>query len=72
MPGDARTRLRIHLTDSIRPITDPDLLLDLEFAFVPWVHSCRDWYSINRCCRRRTGHEGDHCSGFGANRVRWP
>ena len=63
--------LKIHLTDSIRPITDPDLLLTLEFAFVPWVHSCRDWYAIDRCCRRALGHDGEHGSGFGANRVRW-
>jgi len=70
MPGDARPRFRIHLNDSLRP--SPDQQLTLEFAFVSWHDSCKDLYSINRCCRRAKGHPGEHGSGFGANRLRWP
>lgn len=49
-----------------------DTALDLEFAYTSWRDSCRDLYSLVQCCRRLRGHDGDHASGFGAARRRWP
>ena len=45
--------------------------LDTELAYTTWQTSCRDLYSIDQCCRRLTGHDGDHASGFYANRRTW-
>ena len=54
----------------------PEQLLDLEFAYTSWDDSCRDLLLTDgadfRECRRSSGHEGDHASGFGYGRVTWP
>ncbi len=46
--------------------------IDLEFAYGTWQDSCRNIYSLDRCCRRFRNHDGDHASGFGNNRITWP
>lgn len=48
-----------------------DARLGLEFAWTAWADSCRDRYSIVQCCRRPTGHDGNHASGFGDGRLQW-
>jgi len=48
-----------------------DKALDTEMAYTNWQDSCRDLYSIDRCCRRAVGHDNEHASGFGVNRIRW-
>lgn len=49
-----------------------DDLIDQEFAYTPWRLSCRDIFNHERQCRRPHRHEGDHASGFGQHRLRWP
>lgn len=72
MPGQLH-RLKIRLSDPIRPSADE--LLTMEFAFISWADSCKVPQLTDladfRECRRAKGHTGEHCSGFGANRVRW-
>lgn len=75
MPGQYAHRLKIHLSDPIRPGADE--LLTLEFAFVTMDDSCKDLYSLDgppsldRFCRRMHDHKGKHACGFGDNRVQW-
>lgn len=49
-----------------------DARLDIEFAYTDWADSCRDLYSIVRCCRRPKGHSDTHASGHAQHRLRWP
>ena len=48
------------------------MTLDEEMAWTTWADSCRDPYPPFRQCRRPRKHDGDHASGFGANRLIWP
>lgn len=50
----------------------PDQQLDLEFAYTSYGESCRDPFPPFYLCRRPRDHDGDHASGFGAERIRWP
>ena len=63
-------RLKVRISDSIRPSVDWQL--DQEFAFTPKDDSCKDVFTIDHRCRRAAGHEGEHASGFRVDRVRWP
>lgn len=46
--------------------------LDVEFAYTGHRESCRDLRSPEQYCRRPRGHDGEHATGFGTRRVRWP
>jgi len=48
-----------------------DARLGLEFAWTDWADSRRDWHTIAQCCRRPSGHEGNHASGFAEGRRQW-
>ena len=49
--------------------------IETEMAFTSWQRSCQDPHvtpdNSLRQCRRPTGHDGDHASGFGPNHRRW-
>jgi hypothetical protein len=70
----AAPRVKVHLSDTVRPSLDQ--ILDLEFAFTTWDQSCKDPLLTDladfRQCRRAIDHDGDHACGFGSARVRWP